>query len=280
MQRQGGRKDNSVQARALAKAVHAAVQAYNRRSPLEPFAIDDATSRILENDPDYHPPRRRMENKKRPPTENPGIFTVQAIAERLGTTIPELLRQRLDEVTSSDLRTFRWIADYLQLRFDLESVGAMSLPDPHSFREKEFTLPQPLTSTPIELKGELAAGVPRESEIEGIASHVVGAVKTATLFAATVRGRSMQDRMRDGDTIVFDSAQRPKQHEPVAIYIHNEGGVIGYWRAEAGTYYLDKHNYRDYPPIKLPDPADWHVLGVITLIQSRASRQDRPTPAA
>jgi len=82
--------------------------------------------------------------------------------------------------------------------------------------------------------------------------------------------------MRHGDTIVIDTSRTtPKHHEPVAVYVENEGGVLGYWRAEAGAYYLDKPN-RDFPAYKLGHASEWRVLGVVTLVQSPVSRHDRP----
>ena len=278
MVRRTSRRDHRERIRALAKAVHAAKNAYNRRSPHAPAAIDDATSRILENDPEYHPVRRRTAGKKRPPTENPGIFTVSAIAQRLDTTVGALLGERGFEITNDDLRSFRWIADFLRMRFPLDKVLPATAPDEQSFIEKEFSYPRPLTTTKIEQRGEVAAGeTPIESDFEYAEAEIIGTIKTPSLFSAQVRGQSMADRIRDGDTIVIDTARTtPKQHEPVAVYIHNQGGVLGYWRVEAGAYYLDKHN-QDVREVKLGHPSEWHVVGVITLVQSRITRQDRPT---
>src|SRR5258708_1429529 len=94
MVRKTKRRDYRERATALAKSIHAAIDAYNRRFPHAPFVIDDAASRILENDPDYHPPRPRAAGKKREPTENPGVFTVLTVAGRLDTTVGALLRER------------------------------------------------------------------------------------------------------------------------------------------------------------------------------------------
>jgi SOS-response transcriptional repressor LexA len=275
MARQGRRRDHREGAKALAKAIHAAVDAYNRRFPNNPFAIDDATSRILENDPDYHPPRKRMENKEREPTVNPGIFTVLAIATRLETTLGELLSERGFELTKSDLRSFRWISDFFRMRFPIEEVPPLA--DERKFIEKDFSRPRAPRITKLKSKGQLAAGpTPLESDFEITEAVILGDPKSTSLVAAQVKGRSMMDRMRDGDTIVIDTARRePRQHEPVAVYVENEGGVLGYWRAEAGAYYLDKHN-PDVPSYKLGHPSEWRVLGVITLVQSPVSRQDRP----
>ena len=270
------RTDHRENALALAKAIHAAMLAYNRAHPHQPFAIDDATSRILENDPDYHPPRKRNENKKREPTVNPGIWTVLLIAQALETSIGELLAERGFELTKSDLRSFRWMADFLQMRFPLEEVEA--LPDAKNFIQKDFSMPRPLKTTRLTNKGQLAAGrVPLESDFDLVDANIVGDLKSPSLASATVNGRSMSDRMRHGDTIVIDTARTtPKQHEPVAVYVDDEGGILGYWRAEAGAYYLDKHN-PEFPAYKLGHASEWRVLGVITHIQSPAGRQDRPT---
>jgi SOS-response transcriptional repressor LexA len=278
MVRKAKRRDHRERATALAKSVHAAIDAYNRRFPHSPFTIDDASSRILENDPDYHPPRQRAAGKKRAPTENPGVFTVTSLAEKLDTTVGALLSERGFEITNSDLRSFRWISDFLRMRFPIDTVAAVGLPDEQSFIEKEFSFPRVLTTTKIQHKGQIAAGpTPVESDFEVIEVDIIGSMKTASLVGAQVKGRSMADRVRDGDTIVIDRAQTtPKQHQPVAVYVENEGGVLGYWRAEAGAYYLDKHNL-DFESLKLGHPSEWYVLGVITLVQSRMSRQDRPT---
>jgi hypothetical protein len=56
---------------------------------------------------------------------NPGLFTVKPIAEKLETTVGELLRERGYEVTKADLRSFRWIADFFQMRFPLDEVAVV-----------------------------------------------------------------------------------------------------------------------------------------------------------
>jgi len=270
-------RDHRERAAILAKAIHAAMLTYNRAHPLNPYAIDDRTSRILENDRDYHPPRKRTRRKDREPTLNPGIFTVKTIADALETTIGELLREPGYELTKSDLRSFRWIADFLRMRFSLEEVDA--LPDTGSFIQKDFSLPRLLRTSRLANTGQVAAGgVPVDSEFEVVDATIIGDLKSPSLVAATVNGRSMNDRMHHGDTIVIDTGRTtPRQHEPVAVYVTDEGGILGYWRAEAGAYYLDKHN-SDFPSYKLGHSAEWRVLGVITHIQSPASRQDRPIP--
>jgi hypothetical protein len=70
---------------------------------------------------------RRAENKDREPTLNPGIFTGKPIAEKLETTVSELLREGGYELTKADLRSFRWIVDFFQMRFPLDAVAVAPL---------------------------------------------------------------------------------------------------------------------------------------------------------
>jgi hypothetical protein len=202
-------------ASSRSQKIHADIEAYNRRSPNEPFPIDDTVSRIISNDPERARTRKRRAPRTRPLTANPGVFTVQDIAERLGATVGAWLGERGFEITASDIRTFRWMVAFFQIRF-------------------------------------LADAEPETA--------------------------SMADRIREGDTVVIDTAQRvPRQGDPVAVNIENEGGILGYWRAEAARYYLDKHNVSEFAPVKLPHLSEWRVIGVVTLVQSRVRRQDRPT---
>jgi phage repressor protein C with HTH and peptisase S24 domain len=115
------------------------------------------------------------------------------------------------------------------MRFSLHEVGAVAVPDERSFIEKDFSFPHKLETTTVPQKGQIAAGPAGvESDFEIAAAEIIGATKNTSLFAARVKGRSMTDRIRDGDTIVIDGAQTtPRQHEPVAVYIENEGGVLG-----------------------------------------------------
>ena len=274
----GRRHDDRERALQLARAINAEITAHNRRAPTESFAIDDNVSCIIANDPDYKPRRKRGAKKSKQPRTNPGVFTVQRIATRLGTTVGALLRERGFEITESDLRTFRWYDDYLRMRFLAESGDALALPRDESFVVSEFSSPQRVLTTKIPKRGELAAGkAPREGDFEITEAEIVGMMNNPTLFAVTVKGRSMADRIRDGDTIVIDTSQRdPRRGDPTAVYVENEGGVLGYWRMEAGRYFLDKHN-TEFGPVNLPHPSEFAVLGVVTIVQSRMRRQDRPT---
>ena len=277
--RRGFGRDHQEAILALAKAILDAIEDRNRQSPDKPFPIDDAVSRILANHPDYVPPRKRKSETTRPPTKNPGIFTVKRIADDLGRTVGSLLGERGFEIISSDRRSFRWIVDFIRNRFLGDAEVETALPEESTFVAKDFSYPRPLITTRIARKGELAAGLAgRESEFEIGDAEVVGTLNSPSLCTATVKGRSMSDRIRDGDTIVIDTAQTtPKQGQPVAVHIQDEGGILGYWRAEAGQYFLDKHNVSEFQPVKLPHTSYWRVIGVVVIVQSLMRRQDRPT---
>jgi hypothetical protein len=134
----GRRRNHDARVITLGKAIHAAIDAYNARHPMAPFAITDAVSRIVANDPDYVPPRKRIAGRKRSPVKNPGVFTVQSIAAELDTAVGALLGEEGYEITDSDRRTFRWFASFLDMRFPVARLAAVSLPDEQSFRVKDF----------------------------------------------------------------------------------------------------------------------------------------------
>ncbi|HEY0158344.1 MAG TPA: hypothetical protein VGF28_13765 [Thermoanaerobaculia bacterium] len=128
------------------------MDAYNRRDPHRPFAIDDAASRILENDPDYHPPAPSRREQEAAAHKESRHLHGKRLTSRLGTTVGELLGEPGHEITANDLRNFRWISDFLRMRF---------------------------------------------------------------------RSRDVASGMRCG-------ADHARQHDPVAVYVENEGGLFGY----------------------------------------------------
>ncbi|MDQ3280996.1 MAG: S24 family peptidase [Acidobacteriota bacterium] len=82
-----------------------------------------------------------------------------------------------------------------------------------------------------------------------------------------VIGDSMSDLLLDGYKVLVDTRlQRPKDGDVVAVYIREEGGMIGYWREESkGRVFLDKHN-KDFPPVRLGHHSEWFLMGTITKI--------------
>ena len=76
---------------ALAKRVNQRREEWNRLHPGRAVQITPAMSRILENDPEYIPARRRNPTKRRRAARNPSIGTLVQIAAALGTTVGDLL---------------------------------------------------------------------------------------------------------------------------------------------------------------------------------------------
>src|ERR1043166_9650699 len=102
---------------ALAKAINQRRLEFRERYTKEGFKRDGTVSRILENDPDYKPHRPRKNNKKRTPVVNPGVFTVQDIADRLHTTVGSLLGEKGFEVTIDARARMREFIAFLSKRF-------------------------------------------------------------------------------------------------------------------------------------------------------------------
>lgn len=79
---------------ALAKRINQRREEFNRLYPNTPVRITSAMSRILENDPDYVPYRRRAGTRRRQPSRNPTVRTLVEIADALGTTVGDLLGEK------------------------------------------------------------------------------------------------------------------------------------------------------------------------------------------
>lgn len=111
-----------------------------------------ALSRILENDPDYEPYRRRSTQKQRGPAVDPSVFTIKKIAERLDTTVSDLLGETTLDITISDRRRIRDWIDFLRQRLLLDSIDEQTPTAleyrfpirPERFIERENDYPQAL----------------------------------------------------------------------------------------------------------------------------------------
>lgn len=109
----------------MARRIHLRLKQYRRRHPNRGPKIGDVLSRILLHDPTYIPTRPRTTAPRRPPLENPGVFTLQQIADSLGTTVGDLLGEPghlspLDFVTRDQRRTLLDAVAILRDLFDLD----------------------------------------------------------------------------------------------------------------------------------------------------------------
>ena len=76
---------------ALAKRIGQRIEQLDEANPGQRVRITPAMSRILENDPDYLPYRKRAPSKRQRPVTNPSACTLVEIASALGTTVGDLL---------------------------------------------------------------------------------------------------------------------------------------------------------------------------------------------
>lgn len=262
---------------ALAKAIHRRMREWERVHAAA-FKIDNTMSRILENDPDYEPYRPRAAQKRRGPAIEPSVFTIKRLAERLETTVSDLLGETTLDITISDRRRIRDWIEFLRQRLLLDALDdAAAQPAEYRFPirlerfiEREYDYPQPLHAWVVPdmpaAAGSSGVGGDRPLLTTEVL-HSIRDVRHGALQVIRVIGDSMSDLLLDGYKVLVDTRlQKPKDGDVVAVYIRDEGGVIGYWREEAkGRTLLEKHN-KDFPPVRLGHRSEWFLVGTITKI--------------
>ncbi|HEY0156160.1 MAG TPA: S24 family peptidase [Thermoanaerobaculia bacterium] len=242
------------------------------------FKKDNVVSRLLENDPEYEPYRPRDPEKQRGPSTAPGLFTIKRLAERLDTTVGDLLGEREFDVTVGDRRRIRELIDFLRQRLALDTIEDAE-PEgleyrfpiaPNRFKERDYDYPQALHAWVVP-ETPMAAG---PAGIDGDRPlmttdvlHSIRDVRNGALQVIKVIGDSMADLLQDGYKVLVDTRlKKPQPRDLVAVYIKDEGGVIGYWREVAhGRVVLDKHN-PDFESVELGHHTGWFLVGTITKI--------------
>lgn len=269
--------DERAQMVALAKAIHQRMREWEAVNAAD-FKIDNALSRILENDPDYAPYRPRAKDKARGPAVEPSVFTIKRIAERLDTTVSDLLGETTLDITVSDRRRIRDWIEFLRQRLLLDSIDDEA-PRPLEYRfpvrqerfiERDYDYPQALHAWVVPDMPYVAGkgGIePDRPLLTTEVLHSIRDVRNGALQVIRVIGDSMADLLLDGYKVIVDTRLRtPKEREVVAVYIRSEGGILGYWHQEPkGRVVLQKHN-PDYDPVPLGHPSEWFLVGTITKI--------------
>jgi len=97
-----------------------------------------------------------------------------------------------------------------------------------------------------------------------------------TVFIVHIVGHSMEPVVPEGSLVCVDAARRdPMPGEIVAVYIHAEGRMIGYWSDIPGT--LTKANPA-FGPVDLNRKGPWEVLGtVVATVADQFARLDPVT---
>lgn len=242
-------------------------------------------------------------------TENPGIHTVSKIARVLGESVGSLLGERGFEITDADRERAREFVGWLTERFALDSrVASEPLPIevPHSgaevlpfgkpaaaetvaefefpigeteFIEHDYDYPRPLHAWVVPEAAPVAAG-PHGIESDSPLStaqviHSIRDVRNALLQVVRVIGDSMSDVLRDGYKVLVDTTlTSPANGDIVAVYVKDEGGMIGYWNKQGDAYSLLKEN-PDYSRVDLGDPTEWLLWGTVTTIVEAPLRKPR-----
>ncbi len=240
--------DDAREMRDLARRVHQRWLEYRRRHPQQSVPIDDALSRILELDPEYQAPRPRTAKKRRPPLQNPGIFTVKAIATSLETTVGDLLGERREEscrdvLTAAKRRKLRETVELLRATFDLDDIALTG----------DFETPEPLHVW-------VGNGPDRMRE-----------VSDPRLCVIRVRTDAMMPEIVSGSSVILDIQRTvPEEGDLVAVQTPRDGPVLGRWTTIDGKHALVRSNQR-FPRVVLTDSA-WTVLGTVLTSVKTATR--------
>lgn len=239
-------RDDASDIRKLARRIHQRWLEYRRRNPGRSVPIDDTLSRILEHDPEYRPPRRRTASGDRPPLRNPGIFTIDAIAKSLQTTVGDLLGERgyiaaRDALTLAERRKLREAMTLLRERFDLDDLALAG----------DFDPPEPLHVWVVP-EGAAITTLERVRE-----------VSDARLRLLRLRSDAMAPELANGATIILDIERvAPETGDVVAVQTKHEGAVLGRWQLVDGKPSIVRRNPA-YPPVLL-EGREWTVLGTVT----------------
>lgn len=87
--------------------------------------------------------------------------------------------------------------------------------------------------------------------------------------AAVIRivGDSMRPALFDGDRVLIDRSAQPAAGDVVSVRIEGNGHIVGVWRTNGRSAWLEKRN-PDYTPVALP-PGRFSVDGVARKIVGR-----------
>jgi hypothetical protein len=281
----GERRGGSVRdISALAKRVYERWRAFGRRHAGMSIPVNDTLSRLFDHVPEYIPHRERSPDRQDRSAKSPGIFKLQQVADLLETTVGDLLGEPAHEsardlLTTSQRRTLRQAMLILRELFDLddESLDVIDeLPQqykfavpPAQFIERDHDYPRALHAWLVPDLTATGASTGAEPELTLTSTQILHSVREvwdSRLQVIRVIGDSMAPELRSGWKVLIDTdLTRPEDDALVAVYLRDEGGILGRWQMEEGKASLRKSN-PDFKPVLLGHPDEWMVWGTVTRI--------------
>jgi phage repressor protein C with HTH and peptisase S24 domain len=288
--RRGSVRDIST----LAKRVHERWLAYRRRHTGMSIPVNDTLSRLFEHVPEYTPHRERSPERQDRSAKSPGVFKLQQVADALETTVGDLLGEPGYEsprelLSIAQRRTLREATLILRELFDLDDES-LDQPDPlpqgyqftvapGEFIERDHDYPRTLHAWVVPEFTASAGPSGSEPELTLDSAQILHSVREvwdSRLQVIRVIGDSMAPELRHGWKVLVDTdLTRPSDDALVAVYLRDEGGVLGRWHVEDGTPLLRKSN-PSYKPISLAGRDDWTLWGTVTRIVEAPVELKRP----
>lgn len=245
--------------------------------------VGDTLSRLFERVPEYEPSRARSPERKDRAAKTPGVFKVQEIADLLETTVGDLLgepgyRAPRDLVSTEQRRTLRQATQILRELFDLDDESLDVIRESrdtkfpvkeHDFIERDHDYPRTLHAWVVPELSAAAGNSGAEPELTLASAQILHSVREvwdARLQVIRVIGDSMAPELRHGWKVLVDTdLTHPTPDALVAVYLKDEGGILGRWTNENGRLSLRKTN-PDFAPIALGPRSEWTVWGTVTKV--------------
>jgi hypothetical protein len=282
--RSGERRGGSARDIAtLAKRVHDQWLAWRRRHAGMSIPVDDTLSRLFENVPEYRPLRERSPDRKERAAKIPGVFKLQQIADMLDTTVGDLLGEPgyespRDLVTTAQRRTLREAMHILRDLFDLDDESLETIEEPQQYRfsvsandfiERDHDYPRTLHAWVVPELPASAGNGGAEPDLTLTSAQILHSVREvwdSRLQVVRVIGESMSPELRHGWKVLVDTElTRPAPEALVAVYMKDEGGILGRWHLDDGRASLRKTN-PEFATIILGPPNEWTLWGTVTKV--------------
>jgi len=251
-------KEQRARLLEFARRFHELMRQWEAAHPHDRFKVDPKLSRILALVSEYDSGRVRKAKPVRGPAQAPTIFTILALAERLGVPLCALFPA--DDHVAFSRAQLDLLARLLR--------GALSIVSPSAARRaNDFEDPTPFETVQKQAY-DFAAGL---AGIEGDFApephdvyRGIRGIEGERLQVLRITSESMSPLLLTGDRVLIDTSRtRPRNGDVVGVVSEQHGRVVGYWQATQRRYFLRKEN-RDSGTIELGAAEKWTVVGTIT----------------